>query len=376
MFSKRVLQLDTSGIRRIFDLAASIKDPINLSIGQPDFAVPESVVEASCRAMREGKNGYGASMGLGPLREKIAEEKGLSCGRDVAGHSAGNVASDLDVMITSGVSGGLLLSYASILDVGDEILIPDPYFSLYKETALLLNASAVTYDCYPDFAPKAARIRECITERTKALLIASPANPTGYTLTAEELRDLVAVAKEHDLWIISDEIYEAFCYDASHVSALGMYDKLIVLGGYSKSLAVTGWRLGYAIAPREMISQMAKVQQYTFVCPPTPLQWGVLEAPASMHEYTQAYRVRRDLIFSLLAPYYNVSRPQGGFYLFVETHGCSGGEFVERCLEKRLLIVPGSAFSDRDTHFRISFAVDERQLRDGAEVLVAEVGDA
>ena len=360
MFSNRVSRIDSSGIRKVFDLAAKLENPINLSIGQPDFAAEESIQKSACAAISGGINRYTQTQGIEPLREAIRRKYGIANG------------DKLDVFITSGVSGGLFLSYTALLDPGDEILIPDPYFCMYRDLAYLVNAEPVCYDTYPNFSLEADKIASCVTTKTKAIVINSPSNPTGYCLSEEELDTVIEIAKQHDLWVIYDEIYSEFCYDQSHTSALGQYDKTIILNGFSKSHSVTGWRVGYAVAPRELINEMLKIQQYTFVCAPAPLQTALIDAfEVNLADIRRDYTQKCDLICNLLKDKFEFVKPRGSFYLFPKSPTGSGSKFVEKCIENNLLVVPGhNVFSNQDTHFRISFATDNETLSKGAKILL------
>jgi len=359
MISKRSRTIDTSGIRKVFDLAGKLSNPINLSIGQPDFDVPEKIKEAAIAAIANGKNGYTQTQGINPLIELVLLQN----------NAAGRA--DLDACISSGVSGALNLVYMALLDPGDEILIPDPFFGAYRDLAFLINAVPTYYDTYPDFSLRAESIEKGISERTKAIVICSPSNPTGAVASKEELEAIVALARKHDLWIISDEIYSSFIYETQFCSALSMWDKVIVLGGFSKAFGMTGWRVGFAIGPKPLIEAVRKLQQYTFVCAPQPFQWAALACTdVDTDLIRDNYKNKRDLISSLLVSEFKFQPPQGAFYLFPEAPGGNGQKFVERCVEKGLLVVPGHVFSRQDTHFRISFAASEETLRRGAEVLL------
>lgn len=361
VISHRAQQVDSSGIRRVFDLAATLKDPVNLSIGQPDFDAFEQVKHGAKRAIDQGHNRYTLTQGLTELRVKLLNRIGL--GPDCR-------AQGVDLFITSGVSGGLLLSYFALLDPGDEILIPDPFFCMYRDLALLLNAVPTYYDTYADFCPSVDRIEEALTSKTKAILINTPANPTGYAWTEQEIESVIDLARQKGLWIIYDEIYELFSYDKPHVSIFGKYEKTIVLNGFSKSHGVPGWRVGYAVGPVEVIDQMLKIQQYSFVCAPSIAQWGLVDGlDTEVNEIVTAYRKKRDFIADALQDKFSLVRPGGAFYLFPEAPGGSGQEFVERCITNSLLVVPGHVFSRRDTHFRISFASPMKELERGVEIL-------
>ena len=302
--SQRSLGVDASGIRKVFDLAASLQDPINLSIGQPDFDVPEPAKHAAIAAIRAGRNAYTPTQGIEPLRQRLRKDLSAEYGRDVG-----------EVLITSGVSGGLFLAILSTIDPGDEAVFLDPYFVMYKHLLTLVGGKAVPVDSYPDFRFHADRVQKAITPRTKLLILNSPSNPTGALMRQADVDAAVAIAREHGLLIISDEIYEPFCYDglAGHIpSAARSYDRTIALRGFSKSHAMTGWRLGYAAGPAEIIAQMTKLQQYTFVCAPAPLQHAALAATnISMAAASAAYARKRDLVYERLSRTFEVVRPQG-----------------------------------------------------------------
>jgi aspartate aminotransferase/aminotransferase len=360
--SRRASTVDSSGIRKVFDLAARMKDPINLSIGQPDFDVPEPAREAAVAAIHSGQNRYTQTQGIAPLRERLRADLSAEMGRDVG-----------EVLITSGVSGGLLLAMMATIDPGDEAVFLDPYFVMYKHLLSLTGGVPVPVDSYPDFRFHADRVERAITSRTKLLILNSPSNPTGVVMTAAEVAAAVELARKHGLLIISDEIYEPFLYDQSRglPSPAGISDRVLLLRGFSKSHAMTGWRLGYAAGPEPIISQMTRLQQYTFVCAPAPLQHAALAAlDVSMAPQVAAYKAKRDLVFEMLARKFDVVRPQGAFYIFPQAPaGRSATDFVSAAISKNVLIIPGNVFSERDTHFRISYATSDEKLRQGCEIL-------
>jgi aspartate aminotransferase/aminotransferase len=375
--SRRALGVDASGIRKVFDLAAKMKDPINLSIGLPDFDVPDAVKEAAIESIRRGDNRYTQTQGIAPLRERLRHDLSTEFGRDVG-----------EVLITSGVSGGLLLAILSIIDPGDEAVFLDPYFVMYKHLLTVAGGKAVTVDSYPDFRFHADRVEKVITKRTKMLMLNSPSNPTGTVLSEAEVRSAVELAKKHDLLLLSDEIYEPFLYDISRTtgfqpvahgleargtvySPASIYEKTLVLRGFSKSHAMTGWRLGYAAGPAEIISQMTKLQQYTFVCAPSPLQVAAVTAMnVSMKDAVDAYRRKRDIVYEKLSRKFELVRPAGAFYIFPKAPaGISATDFVTKAIEHNVLIIPGNVFSERDTHFRISYATTDEKLIQGCEIL-------
>jgi aspartate/methionine/tyrosine aminotransferase len=362
----RALGVDASGIRKVFDLAAKMKDPINLSIGLPDFDVPAPAKQAAIEAIQIGQNRYTQTQGIAPLRERLRESLSAEIGRDVG-----------DVLITSGVSGGLFLAILATINPGDEAIFLDPYFVMYKHLLTLAGGKAVPVDSYPDFRFHADRVEAAVTPRTKLLILNSPSNPTGVVMTQDEVNAAVALAKKHDLLIISDEIYEPFLYSGLSTQNSGLpsaaksYDRTIILRGFSKSHAMTGWRLGYAVGPEAIIAQMTKLQQYTYVCAPSPLQYAALAAlDIDMSAAVAEYQVKRDIAFDTLSQKFDVARPQGAFYIFPKAPGgATASAFVERAIAANVLIIPGNVFSERDTHFRISYATTDERLRQGCEIL-------
>ncbi|MBI2191541.1 MAG: aminotransferase class I/II-fold pyridoxal phosphate-dependent enzyme [Planctomycetes bacterium] len=357
--AKRMSLIDASGIRKVFDLAAQIENPINLSIGQPDFEVPEEIREAAVRAIRQGRNRYTVTQGIEPLRARLKSylraQKGLG---------------EAEVLITSGVSGGLLLGFLALVDPGDEVLIPDPYFVIYKHLTNLLGGVPVYVDTYPDFRLREERIRPLISARTKLMVVNSPSNPTGVVYSRAELEMTARLAREHGFLLLSDEIYDEFTYDETPPSVASLHESTLLLGGFSKTYAIPGWRMGYAYGPPDLIAEMTKLQQYTFVCAPSFAQYAILEALESVrNEHREAYRAKRDLIYEGLKDAFEVERPGGAFYIFPKAPWGSDEEFVHAAIQSRLLIIPGSVFSEARTHFRISFAAPDSVLREGVQIL-------
>jgi len=357
----RMNRIDASGIRKIFALAAKIKDPINLSIGQPDYDVDELCKEEAIRQIRAGFNSYTQTWGIEELREACAAYYEQKFGVTLR-----------NVMITSGVSGGLFLALMATINPGDEVICADPYFVMYKHLVTLLGGVSVPVDTYPDFKLTAERLEKAITVRSKILILNSPANPTGVCLSREELVAIADVARQHALLVISDEIYESLTYDQPPTSIAGMYDKVICLNGFSKNAAMTGWRVGFAAGPDDIIQAMNTLQQYTFVCAPSFAQKAaVLALRADMMEKIEAYRRKRDIVYEGLRDTFRTVRPGGAFYIFPEAPAGDGDSFVARAIENRILIIPGSVFSERKTHFRISFAAKDETLKRGVEALVS-----
>jgi len=252
--SDRVNSVRPSGVRKIFDLANKMKDPINLSIGEPHFDIPLEIKEEGIKWIRAGFNKYTPSGGIPELREKLLH---YLKGKDIICD---------DVILTAGVTGGLLLALMVTLNPGDEVIIPDPYFVLYEYQVMLLGGKPVFIDTYPDFTLKEEALRAVITERTKIILVNSPNNPTGMVYSREELEMVARVAREKNLLVYSDDIYDRFVYDTGFEKAYTgqVYENTLTFGGFSKTWAMTGWRIGYAAGPREIIQCMVTMQQYVF----------------------------------------------------------------------------------------------------------------
>lgn len=363
--------IEPSGIRRIFELMATMEDPINLSIGQAHYDPPPQLIEAACRAMRDGQNRYTVTQGLPALNTLVLDDVERRLGKRPE-----------TCLLTSGVSGGLMLSFLALLDPGDEILLPDPYFVMYRHLATMCGAEARYYDTYPRragerFGIDTAQLDELVTERTKIVFVNSPSNPTGGVLTRDEIEAVCRAAERVGAYVVSDEIYDLFCYEDGYCSPLQFTDRCIQLGGFSKSYGIPGWRMGYATGPASVLDALKTLQQFSFVCAPAPFQHALLEAmpDIDLQPYRDDYRHKRDLLHDQLHPAYRLSRPEGAFYAFPQLPRDGNGEqvrsdvFVEACVEKKLLVVPGKAFSARDTHFRLSFAASDAQLRAGIAVL-------
>jgi aspartate aminotransferase/aminotransferase len=357
----RTAKFDSSGIRKVFDLAAKMSNPINLSIGQPDFAVPDAIKEAAIAAIRADKNGYSVTQGVADLRSRLQQRVDAELGH-----------ADRRVLVTSGTSGALVLAILALVNPGDEVIVFDPYFVMYPALVGMVGGTPVFVDTYPDFRIDPARVAAAITPQTKLILLNSPANPTGAVASEADVRALAELAAQHNVALVSDEIYREFCYDAPLASPTRWNDQSIVIDGFSKTYGVTGWRLGFVHGPSAIIDKLTMLQQYTFVCAPHPLQFAAVAAlEIDMSEHVAAYRRRRDLVVDgLVVAGYEVAKPGGAFYVFPKVPGGgSGGEFVSRAIENELLIIPGSVFSARDTHFRISYAASEATIERGLEVL-------
>lgn len=362
--AERTQRIDASGIRKVFALAATLKDPVNLSIGQPEFDVPEPIKKAAIEAIEKGMNRYSQTAGekeiLDLLKQRTAVETGWQ---------------NPEVFLTSGVSGGLMLAFMALVDPGDEVIVPDPYFVMYKHLVRMLGGVCVFVDSYPDFKLPVDKIARAITPKTKLIVLNSPANPTGAVYSEQEIKQIVQIAQQHDILLLSDEIYELYCYDQPHYCIGRYYDKTLVLKGFSKSSAMTGWRVGYAAASEKLkplIEAMLMIQQYTFVCTPTPFQIAVAAAlKCDMTSYIESYRKKRDLLYNGLKGAFNVQKPGGAFYMFAQKPDRypTATDFVKDAIANNVLIIPGNVFSERDTHFRMCYTTTEDKLQRGIEIL-------
>jgi aspartate aminotransferase/aminotransferase len=241
---------------------------------------------------------------------------------------------------------------------------------MYESLVRLVGGVPVLVDTYPDFAIDLNKVDEAITPRTKMILLNSPANPTGVVATEAEIRGLAELAKKYEIALVSDEIYRDFCYDGDFCSPASFNDQTIVIDGFSKSHAMTGWRVGFVHGPAEVINTMIKLQQYSFVCAPQPAQWAAAVAmDVKLDGHVEDYRHKRDLLVDGLSDRYELVTPRGAFYAFPRAPGGRGSEFVTRVIEENLLIIPGSIFSRHDTHFRISYAATDAVIERGIEVL-------
>ncbi|MAV38132.1 MAG: aspartate aminotransferase [Planctomycetaceae bacterium] len=360
----RTAAFDSSGIRKVFDLASQLENPVNLSIGQPDFDVPLPIREALIEAVQSGKNGYALTQGMPVLKEALQ-------GRIAADYDH----ADRDVFVCSGTSGGLVLALFSLVNPGEEVILFDPFFVMYQPLVKLVGGQPVLIDTYPDFRIDLNRVEEAISPRTKLILLNSPANPTGVTANPEEIRGLAELAERHDVALLSDEIYRHFCYDEPFVSPASFNERTIVIDGFSKSYAMTGWRVGFVHGPAEIIDTMVKLQQYSFVCAPQPAQWAAAAAlDVDVRGPIADYRRKRDLVYDGLRDRYDLTRPGGAFYAFPKAPWGTGTEFVEAAIAQNLLIIPGNIFSRHDTHFRLSYAAGDDVIERGIELLNAMAG--
>lgn len=384
LITDRCRRIDTSAVVRMFELGARLKDPINLAIGQPEFPVPDAVKDAACAAIREDRNTYSVSQGILPLRQKLAGHLRTDLGWDLDAERRrpGGVA----LMVNSGTSAALLTAMMSVADAGDEVVIPDPYFGFYPFMVIAAGATPVCCDTYPDFRMTAERVERVLTPRTKAVLFNTPGNPTGVVASRQECADLLDLCRRRNILLISDEIYAELTYGgAAEASGLcpspgrlpGAEENTLVVRGFGKSYAVTGWRLGYTAGPTAVIEAMERLQQMMYICPPTPLQWGVVPAVGmEVSREAARYERRAAMVYERLSKVTRLEKPRGSFYAFPEVPaalGMTGNQFFERCLARNMLLMAGSIVSRRDTHVRLSFAVPDEMLERGIDIVAEEM---
>ena len=354
--SESVQNMKPSGIRRYFDIAATMENVISLGIGEPDFTTPAHVREKGIESIQQGKTAYTSNSGLIELRQAIS--------RHIERLYGLYYDPEAQVLVTVGVSEALWLALRAILDPGDEVLVVQPCFVANSAAVEMAGGVVVSVDAHvdDDFQITGATLEAAVTPRTKAILISYPNNPTGAILTREHMLEVAAVAERHDLVVISDEIYERLVYEAQHIcfaSLPGMYERTIILSGMSKSYAMTGWRVGYATAPAPLMDAMRKLHQYLIMSAPTMGQFAALEAlkhgEDDVESMRQSYDCRRRLIvggFNALG--LTCFEPRGAFYAFpsIEATGMTDEEFCERLLvEEQVAVVPGSAFGASGSGF-------------------------
>lgn len=367
MVARRVSEIEISGIRRMFEAAPP--GAINLGLGEPDFEPPAVVVRALVSAVHHHMNHYGPSAGLTALREKIADryrEVDPDVGRE-------------NVIVTAGGSEGLMACALALYDPGDEVLVPDPGFVLYAPHARLAGATPVAYSLPEEqrFLPNLDELERKLTPRTRAIVVNSPSNPTGGVFPKSVVERIIAFADRHNLTIVSDEVYDEMVYDGHHVSFAGKGDRAIVVNSFSKMFAMTGWRLGFLVAPRALAIEINKVHYHMVACPSTPAQAAVLAGLDAVKEATNAmrteFRARRELVIRELngMPGLRCVPPSGAFYAFPRfswpvTAYAVAGELLKR----GLITTPGDAFGPLGAHhLRLSFAASRPDLKRGLSIL-------
>jgi len=371
--SRRVRDISPSGIRRFFDLLASMEGVISLGVGEPDFVTPWHIREAGIYSLEQGYTSYTSNYGLLELREEIA--------RYMAGRHGISYDPQRELLITVGVSEGVDLALRAILDPGDEVIVHDPSYVSYLPCTVLAGGVFVPVptNLENDFQVRAGDIEKRITTRTKAILLGYPSNPTGAVMDKGELVKIAKVAKRHNLLVISDEIYGRLVYGVEHTcfaSLPGMKEHTILLGGFSKAYAMTGWRIGYAAAREEIIEAMMKIHQYIIMCAPTMAQMAALEAlragDAQVEEMVAEYDQRRRVMVKGLNDIgLTCFEPKGAFYTFpsIKGTGLSSDEFAERLLiEDKVAVVPGSTFGQcGEGHVRCCYATSLEEIEEALE---------
>lgn len=371
--SEKVVAIEPSGIRKFFDIVSEMKDAISLGVGEPDFDTPWHVREEGIYSLEKGCTFYTSNAGLKELRIEIAKYLHRRC----------NVSYDheKEIMITVGGSEAIDLALRAMLDPGDEVLIPMPSYVSYLPCVTLADGVPVVIELKEEDEFKLTRqqLLDSITDKTKVLILPFPNNPTGAVMTREDLAEIVDVIIEKDLFVISDEIYSELTYNGDHVTIAsfpGMRDRCVLINGFSKSYAMTGWRLGYAAAPALILQQMLKIHQFAIMCAPTTSQYAAVEAlrngDKDVEEMREAYNQRRRFLIKALRDMgMEVFEPFGAFYVFpsIKQFGMTSDEFAEKLLEEeKVAVVPGTAFGACGEGFlRISYAYSVEDLKKALE---------
>ncbi|GAB2568615.1 aminotransferase [Gracilibacillus alcaliphilus] len=373
--AQHVEALKPSGIRKFFDLASKMDNVISLGVGEPDFVTPWNVIEASYHSLEQGYTAYTANAGLIELREEISHylQETFSL----------HYHPETQILVTVGASQAIDLSLRAILNPGEEVIVVEPCFVSYGPAVSLAGGVPVSVSATPEneFKITPEQIEAAITPRTKAIILCSPNNPTGAVLSKKDLEGIAEVVQRHNLMVLSDEIYAELAYDeiASSIAVLeGMDKHTIVISGFSKSFAMTGWRLGYVAAPAELIAAMTKIHQYTIMSAPTMAQHGALEALRngndSVIEMRESYRQRRNFVVKALNEMgLTCHLPGGAFYVFpsIKATGMLSEEFAQRLLEEqRVAVVPGHVFGESgEGYIRCSYAASIKQLKEAMDRL-------
>jgi len=376
----KVERIPASGIRRFFDLVSGVEGVISLGVGEPDFVTPERFREAAIRSIKEGRTKYTSNYGIQPLRQAISEHTARL--RGVTYEPEG------EILVTVGVSEAVDLALRATLNEGDEVIIADPSYVAYVPGIVLAGGVPVPVATVEehDFRLRPEDVARAITPRTRAILLGFPNNPTGGVLTDDDLRGLARLADEHDLLVYADEIYDRLVYGGEHRSIItlpGMRERTVYLAGFSKSYAMTGWRVGYACAPAEVIEQMMKIHQYTVMCVPTAAQYAALEALRTGEDEVRRmvgeYDRRRKVMWRRFNEMgLQCFEPRGAFYCFpnITSTGMSDDEFAERLLvEEKVVTVPGNAFGERGRgHVRACYATSLEKIEEACDRIARFVG--
>lgn len=371
--SERIVDIPFSGIRKFFDIAAEMTDVISLGVGEPDFDTPWHIRDEGIYSLERGKTAYTSNAGLKELKIEIAKylERRFQVSYDY----------DTEMMVTVGGSEAIDMAMRAMLDPGDEVLIPQPSYVSYVPCAILANGTPVIINLKEEneFRLTPEELEAAITPKTKALVLPFPNNPTGAIMERKDLEAIAEVIKKHDLYVISDEIYAELSYLEEHVtiaSLPGMQERTVLINGFSKAYSMTGWRLGYACAPKIILEQMLKIHQYAIMCAPTTSQYAAVEAVRNGDTDVAAMREeyngrRRYLMHRFQAMGLQCFEPYGAFYAFpsIQEFGITSDEFATRMLkEKKVVVVPGTAFGDCGEGFlRISYAYSLDKLKEALD---------
>lgn len=370
--ARRISSVPPSGIRRFFDIAATMDDVISLGIGEPDFVTPEPILKAGIASLDMGETHYTSNSGILELRQALSKHWNH--------HYAIQYDPESEVLVTVGVSEALYLALTAIIDPGDQVIVPTPCFVSYQPEVVFAGGEPVTLKTRveDDFQVRGDQVEDLITPKTKALLIGYPNNPTGAVMSRDRLLEIAQIAEKHDLLVISDEIYDRLVYDHEHISFAslpGMRQRTITLSGFSKDYAMTGWRIGFAAAPEPILAAMRKIHQYTIMSAPTTAQIAALEALNSGEKYVrqmvQEYDRRRRLIVDGLNELgLTTFEPRGAFYAFpsIKASGMDDEAFAEALLqEQRVAVVPGNAFGADGQFVRCSYATAYEKIEEALD---------
>ncbi len=373
LISPHINALAPSGIRKFFDIAASMQDVISLGVGEPDFVTPWAIREAGIYSLEKGHTHYSANSGLIELRQEICNYLGRKY----------NLSYDpkTEVLVTVGGSEAIDLLIRAIISSGDEVLIPEPCFVCYKPCTLMAGGTPVTIQTEEkdNFKLTPEKLLEKITDKTKLLILPFPNNPTGAVMSREDLEAIAKIVEEHDLFVLSDEIYGELTYSGEHIpfaSIKGMYERTVTVNGFSKAFAMTGWRLGYACGPAPIIKEMTKIHQYAIMCAPTTSQYAAIEAMRSCDDDVEYMRTeydhrRRVMVNGFREMGLSCFEPLGAFYVFpnISATGLSSDEFATKLLyEKKVAVVPGTAFGECGEGFiRCSYAYSIKSIEKALE---------
>jgi len=366
--NERVSRIPASGIRKFFDLIAGVEGAISLGVGEPDFVTPDPFREAAIRSIRDGKTKYTSNYGIRPLREAISEHTAKL--RHVM------YDADREIIVTVGVSEAVDLALRATLNDGDEVILADPSYVAYVPGVVLAGGVPIAVPTREedDFRLRPEDVGAAITPRTRAILLGFPNNPTGAVLEKADVDGIARLAVEHDLLVYADEIYDRLVYGSEHhsiVSVPEMKERTIYLAGFSKSYAMTGWRVGYACAPAEIVEQMMKIHQYTVMCVPTAAQYAALEAltsgEAEVQRMVAEYDKRRRYMWKRFNDMgLHCFEPRGAFYCFpnITSTGLTDDQFCEQLLKhEQVVVVPGNAFGERGRgHVRACYAASMEQI--------------